>query len=108
MSDDKPPQDVLPIPDALSVATSVSPPAAPASEPEEDLPRISLLPLSAIALLVGLITGLGAVVFRDLIGLVHNILFLGKFAVAYNASLFTPADPWGAWVILVPSSVAWA
>jgi CIC family chloride channel protein len=102
MSDDKPPQDVLPIPDALSVATSVSPPAAPASEPEEDLPRISLLPLSAIALLVGLITGLGAVVFRDLIGLVHNILFLGKFAVAYNASLFTPADPWGAWVILVP------
>jgi CIC family chloride channel protein len=63
---------------------------------------MGLLPLSVLALLVGLVTGIGAVVFRGLIGLVHNFMFLGKFAFAYNASLFTPADPWGPLVILVP------
>jgi CIC family chloride channel protein len=102
MPDEMPPPEAQAIPEAPSVATSVSPPAAPADEAEEVLPRIGLLPLSAIALLVGLITGLGAVVFRGLIGLVHNLFFLGKFAFAYNASLFTPTDPWGPFVILVP------
>ncbi len=47
-------------------------------------------------------TGFGAVLFRDLIGLIHNILFLGHFAVRYDANLFTPASPWGPWIILVP------
>ena len=40
--------------------------------------------------------------FRDLIGLVHNMLFLGRLAAAYNASLFTSVSPWGPLVILVP------
>jgi CIC family chloride channel protein len=102
MADDTLPREPFPNTEAPSVETSISPPAAPAVEHEDHLPRIGLLPLSVLALLVGLITGIGAVVFRDLIGLVHNVLFLGKFAFAYNASLFTPADPWGPWVILVP------
>lgn len=58
--------------------------------------------LCGCAILVGIITGLGAVLFRDLIGLVHNLLFLGRFSVAYDANIFTPAAPWGALVILVP------
>ncbi len=41
-------------------------------------------------------------VFRALIGLIHNIAFLGVFAFAYDASIFTPPSPWGAFVILVP------
>ncbi|SAL86379.1 Cl-channel, voltage gated [Caballeronia choica] len=41
-------------------------------------------------------------VHRGLIGLVHNVLFLGRFSFPYDASQFTPAAPWGAWVILVP------
>ena len=40
--------------------------------------------------------------FRDLIGLIHNVLFLGQFSVHYDANLFTPPSPWGALVILVP------
>jgi chloride channel protein, CIC family len=64
--------------------------------------RIGLLRLSLLALVVGLVAGLGAVVFRDLIGLIHNIAFLGKFSFSYDASLFTPPGPWGAFVILVP------
>src|SRR5271170_7326186 len=64
--------------------------------------RIGLARLSLLAVFVGLITGAGAVLFRALIGLIHNIAFLGSFAVNYDASLFTPPSPWGALVILVP------
>jgi chloride channel protein, CIC family len=64
--------------------------------------RIGLVRLSLIAIIVGLITGFGAVLFRALIGLIHNIAFLGTFAVDYDASIFTPPSPWGAFVILVP------
>jgi CIC family chloride channel protein len=53
-------------------------------------------------LLVGVVTGFGAVVFRDLIGLIHNVLFLGNISSHYDANLFTPPSPWGVWVILVP------
>ncbi|MDE8347703.1 MAG: chloride channel protein [Acidocella sp.] len=58
--------------------------------------------LSGLALFVGVITGFGAVVFRGLIGLIHNIFFLGSVSFAYNAAQFTPAGHWGVWVILVP------
>ncbi|HEY6577977.1 MAG TPA: hypothetical protein VIY09_01520, partial [Rhizomicrobium sp.] len=63
---------------------------------------IGLLILSVLALIVGIVTGLGAVLFRDLIGIIHNVMFLGRFAVRYDANLFTPASPWGPFVILVP------
>ena len=64
--------------------------------------RIGLFRLSLIAVLVGLITGFGAVIFRAIIGLIHNVAFLGSFTVAYDASVFTPPGPWGPFVILVP------
>ncbi len=63
---------------------------------------LSLWSLCGLALVVGLVTGYGAVFFRALIGLVHNLLFLGHVSFAYDASLFTPPSPWGALVILVP------
>ena len=68
--------------------------------PEE---RSVNLPLfSVIAVFVGIMTGLGAVLFRALISIVHNALYLGTFSTVYDANLYTPASPWGAWVILVP------
>jgi CIC family chloride channel protein len=57
---------------------------------------------SIIAICVGIVTGFGAVVFRMLIAVVHNLMFFGKFATLYDASVYTPASPWGALVILVP------
>jgi chloride channel protein, CIC family len=68
----------------------------------DDNRRIGLVYLSILAVVVGVVTGFGAVVFRDLIGLIHNALFLGQFAVRYDANLFTPPSPWGVAVILVP------
>jgi len=64
--------------------------------------RIGLVRLSLLAVVVGIVTGFGAVAFRALIGLIHNIGFLGRFAIEYDANLFTPPSPWGAFVILVP------
>ncbi len=55
-----------------------------------------------MALVVGIVTGAGAVFFRALIGLIHNIAFLGRFETFYDASVFTEPSPWGAYVILVP------
>jgi CIC family chloride channel protein len=68
----------------------------------DDRRSIRLVTLCLLALVVGIVTGLGAVVFRALIGFVHNALFLGHWSFAYDSSVFTPAAPWGAWVILVP------
>jgi CIC family chloride channel protein len=48
---------------------------------------ISLVNLSLLAFVVGIVTGLGAVLFRDLIGLIHNAFFLGKFSLHYDANL---------------------
>ena len=64
--------------------------------------RLGLVRLSLLAVVVGLVTGLGAVAFRDLIGLIHNVTFLGIFSFDYDASVFTPPSPWGALIILVP------
>ncbi len=63
---------------------------------------VGLLLFNLLAIVTGLIAGLGAVVFRGLIALVHNLLFLGSFSVHYNANVHTPAGPWGAWIILAP------
>ncbi len=64
--------------------------------------RIGLLGLSLLALVVGMITGIGAVAFRALIGLIHNVFFLGSFSIVYDANQFTPPSPWGPFIILVP------
>jgi CIC family chloride channel protein len=102
MTDNTAPGDPRLVSHSPAVEVSFRPPPAPAALSEQEVRRISLLPLSLLALVVGVITGAGAIVFRGLIGLVHNVLFLGHFAFAYNASLFTPASPWGPLVILVP------
>jgi CIC family chloride channel protein len=55
-----------------------------------------------LAVLTGVIAGLGAVVLRALIALAHNALFYGRFSTIYDANVQTAASPWGPFVILVP------
>ena len=69
---------------------------------DDDASPIDMYSLSCLGIVVGVVTGIGAVAFRGLIGLVHNAFFLGKFSLSYNASAFTPPSVWGALVILVP------
>lgn len=76
---------------------------AAASPSSDDHPRaLGLVTLSVLALVVGIVTGLGAVGFRDLIGVIHNLMFTGHPALGYDANVFTKPSPWGALVILVP------
>ncbi len=55
-----------------------------------------------LAFAIGIIAGVGAWSFRMLIGLFHNVLFLGKFQFYYDANVHTAGNPWGPWIILVP------
>lgn len=64
----------------------------------EDIPILFVI----LAVIVGVAAGFGAVVFRDFIAFVHNLVFLGHFSFAYNATQHTPASPLGAWIILIP------
>ncbi len=52
--------------------------------------------------LVGVIAGLGAVVFRALIAVAHNTLFYGKLSIVYDANVHAAASPWGLFVVLIP------
>jgi CIC family chloride channel protein len=57
---------------------------------------------SLLAIAVGLVAGAGAVVFRALIALFHNALFLARFRFVYDATVHTPPSPLGPLVIAVP------
>ncbi len=63
---------------------------------------VNLFVFSLIAIFVGVITGTGAILFRGLISVLHNLLFYGHFSAIYDANLHSPASPLGPWVILVP------
>jgi len=63
---------------------------------------LNLFLFSVVAVCVGIVTGFGAIFFRALIALVHNLFFLGRVSAIYDANVYTPASPWGPFVILVP------
>ena len=63
---------------------------------------LTQLQLALLSVVVGVVAGFGAVVFRGLIALIHNGLFLGKWSVVYDANVHTPPSPWGVFVIFVP------
>ncbi len=56
---------------------------------------VGLLAFNLLAILIGLVAGLGAVVFRGLIAAFHNLLFLGQFSFIYDANVHTPPSPGG-------------
>ena len=64
--------------------------------------QLPLAQISLLALGLGVVTGIGAVLFRDLIGLIHNLLFTGHALLHYDANVFTAPAPWGPLVVLVP------
>jgi len=55
-----------------------------------------------LVVLVGIVAGLGAVVFRELIGFFHNVLFYGTFSMHYDVLKHAAASPWGFGIILAP------
>ena len=58
-------------------------------------PNPSPVRLSLLAVAVGIVGGIGAVVFRGLIALVHNFAFLGTFSVIYDFERLHGAESLG-------------
>jgi len=64
--------------------------------------KVSLLTLCGLALVIGVMTGLGAVAFRALIGFVHNALYNGKLSFIYDANIAEAPSRFGDWVFFSP------
>ncbi len=69
---------------------------------QEWIERRPLLWLSLFAFVVGSITGLGAVLFRMLVAIAHNLFFNGTLSFFYDANVFGPPSMFGPFVILAP------
>ncbi len=53
-------------------------------------------------MVIGLVGGLGAFLFRGMIAFLHNLFFLGKISFLYESNVHTPPSPWGSLIIFVP------
>ena len=60
-----------------------------------ETPRLGIASLCALAAVVGIVTGFGALLFRIMISFVHNLFFLKTISLSYDSSLFTPSQPVG-------------
>jgi chloride channel protein, CIC family len=70
------------------------------NEPQD---RVLTLPvLCVVAFLIGAVAAAGAVLFRYMISVVHNLFFNGVFSFHYDANHFEPASPFGPFIILAP------
>ncbi len=68
----------------------------------DDERRVNLLTLCVLAVVAGIMTGLGAVVLQMLIGLFHNAFYNGSFSLAYDAYATEGPSRFGNWVLLSP------
>ena len=74
----------------------------PAAAGDRDERRVSLFILCLMALGIGIMTGVGAVALRALIGLIHNFMINGVLKIPYDANILEGPSRWGNWVILSP------
>lgn len=86
-----------------SPSVSTVQPIIDIGKPEaHDERRVNLLVLCGLALVVGVMTGLGAVALRLLIGLFHNLFYNGTFSIWYDANISEGPSRFGNWVLLSP------
>jgi CIC family chloride channel protein len=72
------------------------------SDRATDTRQVSMVVLSLLSIVVGIVAGIGAVLLRWIISLVHNLFFLGELSLVYDANIPTPPSPFGPFVILAP------
>jgi CIC family chloride channel protein len=73
------------------------------SAPAQDERLATLAELSALALVVGVVTGGAAVLFRAMIAGIHNLFYLGTVSFYYDPNLHTPVGWLGPLVIASPA-----
>jgi CIC family chloride channel protein len=67
-----------------------------------DTRQVGLLAVSFLAFLVGSVTGAGAILFRALIAIIHNLFFNAQLSMDYDANVLETLGPWGPFIILAP------
>ena len=86
-----------------ALSTSASPALlGSTSKPAAEERRVSLLTLCGLALVIGIMTGLGAVAFRALIALVHNLSYNGTLSFSYDANVSEGPSRFGDLVLFSP------
>ncbi|HEY2246148.1 MAG TPA: chloride channel protein [Bradyrhizobium sp.] len=73
---------------------------APGGSAEER--RVNLFTLCGLALVIGVMTGFGAVAFRALIALVHNASYSGRLSFVYDANIMEGQSRFGDLVFFAP------
>jgi chloride channel protein, CIC family len=73
-----------------------------AAAARDDERKVNLLVLCGLALVVGVMTAVGAVALRALIGFFHNALYNGTLSIWYDANISEGPSRFGDWVFLSP------
>ncbi|MDE2063737.1 MAG: chloride channel protein, partial [Bradyrhizobium sp.] len=73
-----------------------------AAKPAAEERRVSLLTLCGLALATGIMTGFGAVGFRALIALVHNLFYNARLSAVFNANVSEGPSYFGDLVFFSP------
>ncbi|MGD0562919.1 MAG: chloride channel protein [Roseiarcus sp.] len=87
---------------AATAAVKASPTVVGGPPARREERRVGLLVLCLLALVVGIMTGVGAVALRALIGLVHNVFYNGAFSIWYDANVSEGPSRFGDFVLLSP------
>ncbi|MCD1643248.1 chloride channel protein [Aurantimonas coralicida] len=85
--------------DSPSVPSVASP--APEAEAPPDR-EVSLPAMLLLALVVGIVAGVGAIVFKYLIAFIYNLAFYGELSLHLEPNAYGAPSPWGMGIILVP------
>lgn len=85
--------------DSPSVPSAASP--APEAEALPDR-EVSLPAMLLLALVVGIVAGVGAIVFKYLIAFIYNLAFYGELSLHLEPNAYGAPSPWGMGIILVP------
>lgn len=85
--------------DSPSVPSAASP--APEAEAPPDR-EVSLPAMLLLALVVGIVAGVGAIVFKYLIAFIYNSAFYGELSLHLEPNAYGAPSPWGMGIILVP------
>lgn len=64
--------------------------------------NVSLAWMLFFSFVVGIVASFGAIIFKAMIGFIHNLTFSGKLSIYYNANLHPTKSIWGLGIILVP------
>lgn len=84
------------------MSETAKPIASSGLKPLSEERRVSLLVLCGLALVIGVMTGVGAVVFRALIGLVHNLFYNGRLSLVYDANISEGASRFADLILFAP------